>query len=269
MGYSDTHRRLHEMFNERRFGEIEAACAPGFMYEDVARALTIKTAGEFTEYLRSWTTGFGDASVGSPQYVDGPDHSVCTFHGRGTNDGPMEALPATGRQMDLVFTEVLHFATDGSLLSGELNYDQLTLLTQLGLASPPGVREGMSAEEAVRDLFATFDSMDVEAMKRRVADDGQGIDEIARRWIRGRDAIEAYIEDVASAVSDVRSAVSDLNSVEYGDTAVVTCWLEQDYTMNGRAVHVTAPATVVLRRDDGDWKAVLIHSIPLPEETGS
>ena len=265
MGHSDTHRRLHELFNSRRFDEIEAHLAAEFMYEDVAHALTIKTAGEFGDYLRGWVASFGDAVIGSAQYLDGPDHSVCTFHGRGVNDGRIGSWPATGRSMDVVFCEVLHYTADGTVLAGELHYDQLTLLGQLGHLSVPGTETGPSAERAVRDLFRTFDSLDAEALKALLATDGQGIDERSRMWIRGREAIEEYITELVSGLSGVRSTLRDIHAREYGETAVVTCWLDQDYTFDGIPTHVAAPTTVVLRREEGRWKAVLIHTVPLPE----
>jgi ketosteroid isomerase-like protein len=36
--------------------------------------------------------------------------------------------------------------------------------------------------------------------------------------------------------------------------------------MEGKAQHVSAPTTLVLRRQDGEWKLALFHSVPLPEE---
>jgi ketosteroid isomerase-like protein len=35
--------------------------------------------------------------------------------------------------------------------------------------------------------------------------------------------------------------------------------------MHGTPQHISAPTTMILRRDDGAWKLVLFHSIPLPE----
>lgn len=266
MGHSDTHRHLHELFNARRFGEIEARLAPEFMFEDLARGITVKTAGEFTDYLRGWTTSFSDATLGDGEYSEGPGHSVCVFHGRGTNDGPLGDLPATGRPIDVVFCEVLHYAADGAVLSGQLHYDQLTLLAQLGHVAPPGAVEPTSAEQAVRELFDTFDRVDVEGMKERFAPYGAGIDEISRRWMRDETALDDYLRNLSSTVSDVRSELRDLDTITLGDTAVATLWLEQDYTMGGERQHVSAPTTVVMHLDEGRWKAVVVHTVPLPDE---
>jgi hypothetical protein len=46
----------------------------------------------------------------------------------------------------------------------------------------------------------------------------------------------------------------------------VTCWLEQDYTLDGDAQHVSAPTTIGFVRIDGGWKVSLFHSIPLAEQ---
>ena len=47
---------------------------------------------------------------------------------------------------------------------------------------------------------------------------------------------------------------------------MLTCWLEQDYTLKGNTQHISAPTTIVLHREAGEWKVVLFHSIPLPEQ---
>jgi ketosteroid isomerase-like protein len=69
-----------------------------------------------------------------------------------------------------------------------------------------------------------------------------------------------------SMIKDVHSEVSDVHETVWDDTGVATFWLEQDYTLEGEQQHISAPTTVVLRRHDGEWKLVLFHSLPLPEE---
>jgi ketosteroid isomerase-like protein len=60
--------------------------------------------------------------------------------------------------------------------------------------------------------------------------------------------------------------VSDVHETEWGDAAAVTCWLEQDYILEGAPQHVSAPTTLLLRRDGDDWKITLFHSVPRPPE---
>jgi uncharacterized protein (TIGR02246 family) len=115
-------------------------------------------------------------------------------------------------------------------------------------------------------FVAALDAMDADRMMRNAADDAQGVDEIARRWIRGRDEVEAHLQTLMGAVSNVRTELRDIEERVWGDTGLLTCWLEQDYEMEGKAQHVSAPTTLVLRRQDDEWKLALFHSVPLPEE---
>jgi len=269
MGHSDSHRTLHDLFNSRRFDEIEQHLAPGFMYEDLPRALTIKTAGEFTDWLKAWVASFSDGTISTPQYVEGPDHSVAMYHGRGTNDGALAQFPATGRAVDVPFCEVLHYASDGRVLSGEVYYDQLTMLAQLGHILPPGTAAADKLEPVVRRLFAAFDALDSDELNALTTDDAQGVDEIARRWLRGRGSMNDYLDTLKGAVSGISSTLTDLNETINGDSGIATCWLEQDYTLEGRRVHVSAPTTMVFRRVGPEWRVCLIHSVPLPEEAAT
>lgn len=264
MGHSDTHRTLHDHFNNRRFEQIEPHLAPGYLYEDLPRALTIKTAGEFTDWLKGWVTAFSDGQISSAQYVEGADHSVAMYHGRGTNDGPIGAFEATGKSADVPFCEVLHYASDGRVLSGEIYYDQLSLLAQLGLMSPPSAMAD-SLEPTVRRMMAAFDALDSDTIDALSTDDAQGVDEIARGWVRGREAMNDYLAQLKGSVSGIRTTITDVQESITGDMGTLTCWLEQDYVLNGQAQHISAPTTVVLRRLGDEWKVCLVHSVPLAE----
>ena len=272
MTHSDTHRMLHEMFNARDYAGVEARTAPGFMFEDLPRRVTLKTVAEFTDWQRVWVAAFSDAEVSTPQYLEGPDFSVASYHGRGTNDGAFGPFPATGRTIDVPFCEVLHFTADGLVLSGEIYYDQLSILTQLGLMPSPdaAVEEGTqdSVEPVVRRLIELFDRIDVAALRDLFTEDPQVVDELSRRWMRGSAVVEAYMAELEGAVSDVRSELSGYHETISGDTGIVTCWLEQDYTLEGRREHISAPTTIVLRRVGTDWKVCLVHSVPLAEAPG-
>jgi steroid delta-isomerase-like uncharacterized protein len=268
MAHSDTHRLVHEHFNNKDYDQIEQLLAPGFMFEDLSQSLTIKTAPEFVDYLKTWHAAFPDATIGSPQYMSGDDFSVCTFHGRGTNDGQFGPFPATGNTIDQPFCEVPHYASDGTVLSGENYYDQAGLLRQLGHLQQPETDAESSGtlEHVVRRMFAAFDSLDIDAAEKLIASQAQGVDEIARRWLRGGDDIAAYFRQLTPMLSDVHSEISDVNETIWGDTGVVTMWIEQDYTLDGSATHVSAPTTMVLRNEAGEWKIALVHSVPIPEE---
>ena len=84
--------------------------------------------------------------------------------------------------------------------------------------------------------------------------------------MRGRNELEGYLRQLTSAVADVRTEIRDPEERVWGDVGVLTCWLEQSYTMDGSAQQVSAPTTLVFRQEGGAWKIALFHSIPLPEQ---
>jgi ketosteroid isomerase-like protein len=120
-------------------------------------------------------------------------------------------------------------------------------------------------EGTVQTLMEALDRMDIEALEKKIADDAESVDEISRRWLRSKGEITGYFRQLEGAVSNVRSQLRDVHEYTWGDAGVVTCWLDQDYTMEGAGQHVSAPTTFVLRREDGEWRIALVHSVPLPE----
>jgi ketosteroid isomerase-like protein len=116
------------------------------------------------------------------------------------------------------------------------------------------------------DFFAALDALDADRMKAMLTGDVQSVDEGSRRWLRGRGDVDNYLRELMPAVSDVETQLRDAEERIWGDTGLLTCWIDQDYTMNGTPQHISAPTTLILRRDGGAWKLVLWHSIPLPEQ---
>jgi ketosteroid isomerase-like protein len=116
------------------------------------------------------------------------------------------------------------------------------------------------------DFFAAPDALDADRMKQMLTEDVQSVDEGSRRWLRGRGDVDNYLRELMPAVSDVETQLRDAEERIWGETGVLTCWIDQDYTMNGPPQHISAPTTLILRRDGNAWKLVLWHSIPLPEQ---
>jgi ketosteroid isomerase-like protein len=121
-------------------------------------------------------------------------------------------------------------------------------------------------QAALEDFFAAFERGDGDALAAAVASDAQGVDEISRRWIRGTDEVRTYVRGLVSMVSGVKTVFSDGSETIDGDSGLLTCWMEQDYLVDGAMQHVSAPTTVMFRRASDGWKMSLFHSIPLPAE---
>lgn len=125
---------------------------------------------------------------------------------------------------------------------------------------------GGELETATRQLFQALDRKDSDSLIRSLAKDVQGVDEISRRWMRGLDAISTYFRETMKMIEDIHSTINDVRETMNGDIGFVTFWLEQDYTLDGKRTHVSAPTTLAFRRESDGWKTLLIHTVPLPPE---
>jgi ketosteroid isomerase-like protein len=122
-----------------------------------------------------------------------------------------------------------------------------------------------SLEQEVRALLERLDAMDIERLGSMLTEDAQSVDEITRGWTRGRAAIEAYLSQLKDTVSDVHSEIKDPQESDWGEVGLVTFVLEQTYTMDGQEQNISAPTSILFRRENDDWKIALIHTVPIQE----
>jgi len=120
-------------------------------------------------------------------------------------------------------------------------------------------------QSSTEKFLVAIDAMDVDSLMSNATKDAQGVDELSRRWLRGTGELESYLRRLAETVSEVHTELSDSEERVTGDVGILTCWLDQRYTLDGQVQHVSAPTTMVFRREDGEWKLALFHSIPLPQ----
>ena len=121
-------------------------------------------------------------------------------------------------------------------------------------------------EAVVRELFAATDRKDPTAVLQTVSDDVQAVDEVSRGWVRGREDITAYLRELERAVADIHTELRAVREMVWGHSGIFTCMIEQPYTLEGRQQHVTAPTSVVRRREGAAWRILLFHSVPLTEQ---
>ncbi len=110
--------------------------AEDLAYHDRALGATFTGRDGFREFMQGWVTAFSNAEVSEPNYIDAGDRVIAEFIARGVNDGPLGPLPKTGRQINLHMCEVMRFDDKGQIVSGNIYYDQLSMMTQLGHAQP-------------------------------------------------------------------------------------------------------------------------------------
>ena len=130
----ETHRAGHQAFNQRDFEAMTASYVDAITWTDHAQGRTFNTPREFRDdFLAGWVASARDIRITDPSYIDAGATVLCTFTVVGTHDGPLGPFPATGKQFALQLCELWHFDPAGRVVGGDLYYDQVTLLTQLGL----------------------------------------------------------------------------------------------------------------------------------------
>jgi steroid delta-isomerase-like uncharacterized protein len=134
----ESHRAGHEAFNRRDFDALVKEYAETIAWTDKARGITFTTARQFKdEFLQGWVQASSDCQVTDARYTDADGMVLARFTCSGTNDGPVGSFPATGKQWSLPMCEMWHFDAAGSVIGGEIYYDQASLLAQLGLLPGP------------------------------------------------------------------------------------------------------------------------------------
>ena len=101
-----------------------------------AKRCTVDSSQASAELLGCSIT-LADIRITGPRYIDAGQTVVCTFTVTGTHDGPLGPFPATGKEFALPLCEMWHFESSGRVVGGDLYYDQVSLLTQLGLMPQP------------------------------------------------------------------------------------------------------------------------------------
>jgi ketosteroid isomerase-like protein len=125
---------------------------------------------------------------------------------------------------------------------------------------------GDPLEHEVQRMLELLDALDMRSVGGMLTDDAQSVDENTRGWTRGRAAIENYLSQLEASASDVHSQMRDVQEAVWGDVGLVTFVLEQTYKMDGQPVNISAPTSIVFRRENGEWRVALIHTVPIPEE---
>jgi steroid delta-isomerase-like uncharacterized protein len=134
----ETHRAGHEAFNQRDFEAMTKHYADSITWTDHSQGRTFRTPQEFKDdFLPGWVTSSSDIRITDPRYIDAGQTVMCTFTAVGTHDGPLGPFPATGKEFALPLCELWHFDASGRVVGGDLYYDQVSLLGQLGLMPQP------------------------------------------------------------------------------------------------------------------------------------
>jgi hypothetical protein len=131
-------RAAHEAFSAHDFGKAATVAAPTARIVDHGRGLTLASREEFRGWLAAFVVMSSDIRIVEAQYIAADDWVTARFRAVGTQDGPLQAFPASNKPFSLDVCEVWHFDANDQADEGHNYSDGLGLLMQLGHLPAPG-----------------------------------------------------------------------------------------------------------------------------------
>jgi steroid delta-isomerase-like uncharacterized protein len=131
MGIDEIARDYFEAWNRRDFDRIAELVADDAEIIDFDGTVDRGPAGA-REQSERYAAAFPDGKLEIKQIVTSGETAVAELIGRGTNDGPFGDVPATHKQVELPFCDVLTIR-NGKVVRDRQYGDTATMLQQLGL----------------------------------------------------------------------------------------------------------------------------------------
>jgi steroid delta-isomerase-like uncharacterized protein len=122
-------RVVTEILSKGRFDLAKELYAPDFVNHGLTRNVGL---AEDQAAARGWLLAFPDGSMSVDQMIAEDDRVCVLWTGGGTNTGQGNGLPATGRKASIRGITIWRIV-DGRIREEWSSFDQLSLMTQLGL----------------------------------------------------------------------------------------------------------------------------------------
>lgn len=125
---------FEEVLSQGRIDENEHLYHPDFVARGVSRDAS---RAEDREAARGWRQAVPDLRMQVLRLVADCDLVAVHWSGSGTNSGSGNGLPATGKTLQNLWGATFFAFRDGRIAEEWTVFDQFTMLSQLGLLSPP------------------------------------------------------------------------------------------------------------------------------------
>ena len=132
MDVAALHRAMFDVIQTRDIDALRALYHPDYTYTG-GDGQEQKGADAGVAVAETYLNAFSDLRIEVRDQVVSGNVSVLEVTGRGTHDGALGEIPATGRSIEVVLCNVIEEA-DGKILREREYFDQLSFLQQLGIA---------------------------------------------------------------------------------------------------------------------------------------
>jgi steroid delta-isomerase-like uncharacterized protein len=126
-------RVLDEAFNEGRIDVLDEILSPDMVSHDPAEPEDVRGVEAHKERVRKYRDAMSDLHVTLEDIFASGDRVCSRWTVRGTNDGELEGMPATGRKIELAGLTIDRFDDDGRIVEAWDNWDNAGFMQQLGI----------------------------------------------------------------------------------------------------------------------------------------
>lgn len=129
-------RVVEEAFNEAKLDVIDELIAPDFVNHDPADPVDARGPEGMKEFVRTYRSAFPDIRVTIEDQIAEGDKVVSRWTGRGTQQGELMGMPASGKQATVSGISIDRIE-GGKIIESWNNWDTLGMLQQLGVVPEP------------------------------------------------------------------------------------------------------------------------------------
>jgi steroid delta-isomerase-like uncharacterized protein len=124
-------RFTDEAWNGGDLDLIDELFASEYVGHDAPRPEPVRGPDGMKDFLRMYHHAFSDAHITLDDVIIRDDKVVTRWTGRGTHDGDLMGIPATGKSVEFTGIRIFRVA-DGRIVEGWVDWDTFGLMRQLG-----------------------------------------------------------------------------------------------------------------------------------------
>lgn len=134
---ADRYNWLHLQWNGRDLDKATGLMASQITYKDHASGKVYKTPDEWETAQDSIFSASSNAKLTNRVYWHSGNLTISKFTLEGTNDKPYMGHAATNKKFSVDAAEIVKWGGGGKVTGGDLYYDRLGVMMQLGTMTPP------------------------------------------------------------------------------------------------------------------------------------
>jgi steroid delta-isomerase-like uncharacterized protein len=143
-------KKQNEAFNAKKAADAMAMYADDAMEADQASEKDVKGKKNIEKGLQMFWKAFSDGKIDVPNVWGAGDYVIAEGTFTGTNDGPMDKMPKTGKKVSMQYAEIVKFK-DGKIAEVWRFRNGVDMAMQLGLMPMPKPGEPGKGADAGKD----------------------------------------------------------------------------------------------------------------------